>query len=123
MAIGTVRVGIVGVGNNAAPHRGPAYQRLPQVELTVCCATLLPRAEVGAQRLGIAKACADVGTMIRMQELDVVSICVPNDAHSQKALNAPTPARTSCAKSPWRKISSLPGRCATRLPARTGRPW
>ena len=41
MAIGTVRVGIVGVGNNAAPHRGPAYQRLPQVELTVCCATLL----------------------------------------------------------------------------------
>jgi len=33
MAEGTFREGIVGVGNNAAVHHVPAYQRLLQVDL------------------------------------------------------------------------------------------
>ena len=88
MAEGTFRVGIVGVGNNAAVHHVPAYQRLPQVALVACCATSLPRARLGAQRLGIPKAYADVGTMTRTEGLDAVSICSPNDAHYQNTLDA-----------------------------------
>jgi predicted dehydrogenase len=48
MAEGTLRVGIVGVGNNAAVH---------------------------------------VGTMIRAEGLDAVSICSPNDVHYQNTLD------------------------------------
>ena len=88
MAERRLRVGIVGVGNNAATHHIPAYRRLPQVELTACCATSLPRAQLGAERLGIPKAYADVGTMIRAEGLDAVSICSPNDAHHRNTLDA-----------------------------------
>jgi len=81
-------VGIVGVGNNAATHHMPAYRLLPNVELIACCATSVSRAQGGAHRLGLLKAYADVGTMIRAEGLDAVSICSPNDAHHQNTLDA-----------------------------------
>ncbi len=58
------------------------------MELIACCATSLSRPQAGAQRLGIPKAYADVGTMIRTESLDAVSICSPNDAHYQNTLDA-----------------------------------
>lgn len=88
MADRTLRVGIIGVGNNAATHHVPAYRLLPNVALMACCATSLLRAQAGAQRLGLPKAYADVGTMIRAESLDAVSICSPNDAHYQNTLDA-----------------------------------
>ena len=88
MPAGTLRVGIVGVGNNATTHHVPAYRLLPHVELIACCATSLSRAQAGAQRLGLPKAYADVGTMIRAEGLDAVSICSANDAHYQNTLDA-----------------------------------
>jgi predicted dehydrogenase len=89
MAAGTFRVGIVGVGNNAAVHHVPAYWQLPQVDLVACCGTSLPRAQFGAQRPGIPNPYDNVGTMIRAEGLDAVSICSPNDAHYQNTLDAP----------------------------------
>jgi predicted dehydrogenase len=88
MAERTLRVGIVGVGNNAATHHVPAYRLLPNVELVACCATSLSRAQAGAQRLGLPKAYADVGTMIQAESLDAVSVCSTNDAHYQNTLDA-----------------------------------
>ena len=88
MAEPTLRVGIVGVGNNAVTHHAPAYRLLPNVELIACCATSLSRAQAGAKRLGIPKAYADVGTMIRAESLDAVSVCSTNDAHYQNTLDA-----------------------------------
>jgi predicted dehydrogenase len=88
MADRALRVGIVGVGNNAATHHVPAYRLLPSVEVVACCATSLPHAQAGAKRLGIPKAYADVAMMIRTEGLDAVSICSPNDAHYQNTVDA-----------------------------------
>lgn len=82
-----LRVGIVGVGNNATTHHVPAYRLLSQVELLACCTPSLARAEEGAKRLGIPNAYTDVGTMIRAEGLDAVSVCSPNDAHHQNTLD------------------------------------
>ena len=99
MAERRLRVGIVGVGNNAATHHVPAYRLLPNVELIACCATSLSRAQAGAKRLGLPKAYADVETMIRAESLDAVSICSPNDAHYQNTLDAlDTGAHVLCEK-------------------------
>ena len=83
-----LRVGIVGVGNNAATHHVPAYRLLPQVELAACCATTSVRAQAGAERLGLPKAYTDVSTMIETEGLSAVSICSTNDAHYQNTLDA-----------------------------------
>jgi predicted dehydrogenase len=88
MSQGLLRVGIVGVGNNAASHHLPAYRLLPSIEVAACCATTPARAQAGAERLGIPKAYTDVGTMIRAERLDAVSICSTNDAHFQNTLDA-----------------------------------
>jgi predicted dehydrogenase len=83
-----LRVGIVGVGNNAATHHLPAYRLLPNVEVAACCATTPERAQAGAVRLGIPKAYTDVDAMIRGEKLDAVSICSTNDAHYQNTVDA-----------------------------------
>ena len=86
--IDRLRIGIVGVGNNAATHHLPAYRLLSNVEVVACCATTPERAQAGAVRLGIPKAYTDVGAMIRGERLDAVSICSTNDAHCQNTVDA-----------------------------------
>ncbi len=102
MAEGTLRVGIVGVGNNATVHHVPAFQRLPQVELVTCCAASLPRAQLSAHRLEILKVYADVGIMIWAEHLDAVTICSPNDAPIRTCWTPSMSTRMCYAKNIWR---------------------
>jgi predicted dehydrogenase len=88
MADHRLRVGLVGVGNNATTHHLPAYRLLSEVEMAACCATSLDRARAACQRLDIPAAYDDVTTMIRLERLDAVSICSTNDAHHRNTLDA-----------------------------------
>jgi predicted dehydrogenase len=88
MAEQRLRLGLVGVGNNAANHHLPAYRLLPEVEVAACCATSPERARAASQRLGIPGSYDDAATMIRSERLDAVIVCSTNDAHHRNTLDA-----------------------------------
>jgi predicted dehydrogenase len=90
MGEATIRLGLIGVGNNAVNHHLPAYRQLPGVEVAACCATSMDRAQAAARRLGIPAAYDDVATMIHQAQLHAVCVCSSNDAHHRNTLDALT---------------------------------
>ena len=85
-----LKVGIIGCGNISHSHT-QAYKNNPNVELIACCDINEQRAKDYAKSYGIPHAFGSVDEMLKMEELDAVSVCVWNNGHNPetiKALNA-----------------------------------
>jgi len=81
-----VRVGIAGLGGMGSTH-ARAYAALPNVQLVAGADPLPEQRESFAEQFG-AKVYEDHREMIRAECLDVVSICLPTDLHSESAVSA-----------------------------------
>lgn len=85
-----LKVAIVGCGSISHCHR-QAYQNNPNVELVAVCDQNKKRAEDYAKAYNIPHAFGDLDEMLKMDEIDAVSVCVWNNGHKPvtiKALNA-----------------------------------
>jgi UDP-N-acetyl-2-amino-2-deoxyglucuronate dehydrogenase len=83
----TYRAGIIGCGSIAAAHaRG--YQGAPGVELVAAADPLERARDALRERFGIPRAYADAEEMLRVEELDLVSICLWHPLHAPFTLLA-----------------------------------
>lgn len=79
-----VRVGLVGVGGIANGKHMPSLSKLDNVEMVAFCDVIEERAIKGAERYGTpdAKVFTDYRDLIALEDVDVVHVLTPNDAHS-----------------------------------------
>ena len=85
-----IRIGIVGTGGISHSHM-QAYNSLENVEVYAACDMNSERVKGFAEKYGIRHVFTDYHEMLRMKELDAVSVCVWNNAHAPvtiAALNA-----------------------------------
>ena len=85
-----LKVGIVGVGGISELHIA-GYRRNPNVELYAFCDINEKRLQEKGKKYGITRLYTDVNEMVKLEELDAVSVCTWNSAHAPctiAALNA-----------------------------------
>jgi predicted dehydrogenase len=83
-----LRVGIIGTGGIAQGAHIPGYQQTEGVELYAACDVIEDRARAMAEKFGIPHVFTDYEQMLRLPELDVVSVCTPPFAHKDAAIAA-----------------------------------
>ena len=83
-----VRVGIVGAGAIAQVSHFPAYHRMPGVKLTAVCDVDLAKARRVASRYNVPHVLESFEELARLDDVDVVDICLPNHLHAPATLAA-----------------------------------
>jgi predicted dehydrogenase len=76
-----LKVGIIGSGGIAQGAHIPGYQNTPGVQLYAACDVLEDRAKAMAEKFDIPHVFTDYEEMLKLPELDVVSVCTPPFAH------------------------------------------
>ncbi|MCU9615108.1 Gfo/Idh/MocA family oxidoreductase [Caldibacillus lycopersici] len=86
----TLKVGVIGCGSIARYRHLPEYHANKNVEIVAVCDIVPERAEEMAKQYG-ATAYTDYQELVNLENLDAVSVCLPNYLHapvSIAALNA-----------------------------------
>lgn len=83
-----MRVGVIGAGAIATLGHIPGLQKVDGVEVAAVCDANEGRARVVARRFGIQSAHADYRKMLAEEELDAVTVGVPNALHAPVVLAA-----------------------------------
>lgn len=85
-----IKVGIIGVGNIAESHIN-GYLQNPDVELYAFCDINEERLKQKGEKFGVTRLFTDKNEMLKLEEIDAVSVCTWNAAHAEctiAALNA-----------------------------------
>ena len=87
--MGKIRIGIIGTGGIAGAHMA-GYKALKQVECIACCDLDIEKARAFAQRHDIPQENVfdSYEAMLKMQEIDAVSVCTWNAAHAPATIAA-----------------------------------
>lgn len=83
-----LKVAVIGCGNIAKSAHIPAYEKNTDVELVYFCDIIPERAEEAAAKHGSGKAVTDYRVVLADPEVDAVSVCTPNNVHSEIAIAA-----------------------------------
>lgn len=85
-----LKIGIIGVGNISNEHIN-AYLNNPNVELYAFCDVNEKQLSVMSEKYGVTRTFTDKDEMLKLPEIDAVSVCTWNSAHAEctiAALNA-----------------------------------
>ncbi|MDM5197950.1 Gfo/Idh/MocA family oxidoreductase [Fictibacillus enclensis] len=85
--MGKLKIGVIGCGTIAKYRHLPEYDANPEVELVAVCDLEPERAEAYAEQYG-AKALTDYNELLQIEELDAVSVCLPNYLHAPVTIDA-----------------------------------
>ncbi len=75
-----LKVGVVGVGFAGRAHI-EGYKNVEDADLIAICDVSKERADEAAAKYGIPKAFNSVEEMLKLEELDAISVCLPNALH------------------------------------------
>ena len=81
-----IKVAIIGCGTIANSAHIPAYMKNKYAEITYFCDILEDRAIKAAEEFG-GKAVNDYRELLHNADVDVVSVCTPNNVHAQIAID------------------------------------
>jgi predicted dehydrogenase len=82
-----IKVGIIGTGSISGVHI-TGYKALSNVELHAVCDINESRARACAERNGIKHIFTDYNEMLKLEELDAVSVCTWNNVHAPASIAA-----------------------------------
>ncbi len=85
-----IKIGVIGTGSISNEHIG-AYLKNPDVELYAFCDINEQRVKDMAEKYGVTRTFTDMHEMLKLEEIDAVSVCTWNSQHapcSIAALNA-----------------------------------
>lgn len=82
-----IKVGIIGTGNISNEHI-KAYLKNPNVELYAFCDINEKNLKQMSETYGVTRTFTDMNEMLKLSEIDAVSICVWNSAHAPCAIAA-----------------------------------
>ena len=83
-----IRVGVIGCGTIANSAHIPAYLKNEEAEIRYFCDIIPERAEKAVKDYGCGVAVTDYHDVINDPEIDAVSVCTPNKAHSEITIAA-----------------------------------
>lgn len=84
-----LKYGIIGTGNIAMGKHLPGYAALNQdVEIVAACDINMNALDTAAKKFNIPKITTDYKELLTMDEIDFVSICLPNYLHAPVAIEA-----------------------------------
>lgn len=85
-----IKIGIIGCGGISGAHLS-GYEECEDVELYAFCDIKVERAKEYGEKYNVSRIFEDYNEMLKLPELDAVSVCVPNALHAPitiAALNA-----------------------------------
>ncbi len=82
-----IKVAIIGTGSISNEHI-KAYQKNPNVELYAFCDLDEERVKSMAEQYGVTRTFTDMNEMLKLEEIDAVSVCTWNSAHAPCAIAA-----------------------------------
>ena len=82
-----VRVGMVGTGGIADMHIA-CLKKIPGVEIVAACDIKESVAEAAAEKHDIPHVFTDYKKLLKLKEIDAVSVCTPNFFHAEPAIAA-----------------------------------
>jgi len=82
-----IGVAVIGCGTIANSAHIPAYMKNPEVEIAYFCDIRPERAEEAVRRYGTGEAVRDYRDILNSDRVDAVSVCTPNNVHSQIAID------------------------------------
>lgn len=85
-----IKIGIIGTGNIADIHLG-AYAKNSNVEIYALCDINEERVKTMGEKYGVTRIFTDINEMLKLKEIDAVSVCTWNSQHAPctiAALNA-----------------------------------
>jgi predicted dehydrogenase len=82
-----IKVGIIGAGGISRVHI-EGYQKCPNVEVLAICDVVPERAEAQAKQFNIPNWFDSVGKLLRIKEIDAVTVCTPNIDHKRSTIRA-----------------------------------
>jgi UDP-N-acetylglucosamine 3-dehydrogenase len=85
--MGKIKVGVIGCGSIARRRHLIEYAANEQVDIVAVCDIVEERANEMAQRYG-AKAFADYKELLQLEEIDAISVCLPNYLHAPVSIAA-----------------------------------
>jgi predicted dehydrogenase len=85
---GVIKVGIIGAGGIARGAHIPSYQRLKDVEIMAVCDINEEAAKQAAKDFNIPRVFSDYNDLLKLRELDAVSVCTPNAFHAPATIAA-----------------------------------
>src|SRR5262249_49838468 len=87
MRNGKVGVGIIGSQFIAEIH-AESFRHVPDAEAVAVAYPTRAHVEAFAQRHGIPKALTDYRDLLALAEVDMVTLCLPNDLHCRATVDA-----------------------------------
>lgn len=82
-----LRVAVIGCGSIAKHRHLPEYHNNPNVEIVAVCDIVEERAQETARKY-FANAHTDYGKLLSSEEIDAVSVCLPNYLHAPVSIAA-----------------------------------
>jgi predicted dehydrogenase len=78
-----MKVAVIGCGTIANAQHIPAYMNNDKVEIKYFCDIIPERAEGAVKKYGCGTAVADYREVLADKEIEAISVCTPNKAHSE----------------------------------------
>lgn len=85
-----IKIGVIGTGSISNVHLS-SYQKNPNVEIYALCDINEDRVKAAAEKYGVKRIYTDMHEMLKLEEIDAVSVCTWNSQHAPctiAALNA-----------------------------------
>ncbi|GIO23842.1 Gfo/Idh/MocA family protein [Oceanobacillus sp. J11TS1] len=83
----TLNIAVIGCGSIAKHRHLPEYAQNEQVNIAAVCDIVPERAEAAADKYH-AKAYTDYKTLLKEENIDAVSVCLPNYLHAPVSIDA-----------------------------------
>ncbi len=83
-----IKVAVIGCGTIANAAHIPSYMNNPDVEIKYFCDIRLERAQQAAKEYGVGQAIDDYKKVLEDPDIIAVSICTPNNVHSEISIAA-----------------------------------
>jgi myo-inositol 2-dehydrogenase/D-chiro-inositol 1-dehydrogenase len=85
---GTVKVGLIGAGFVGDIHAHSIKQFVPEAEVVAVASATPGKADAFARERGIPRGFADYRELLRVDEVEMVLVAVPNDLHAEITIAA-----------------------------------
>lgn len=82
-----IKIGIIGTGNIADIHLG-AYAKNPDIEIYALCDINEERVKTMGKKYGVSRIFTDMNEMLKLKEIDAVSVCTWNSQHAPCTITA-----------------------------------
>ena len=101
-----MKIGIIGCGTIANNAHIPSYMNNAKAEIKYFCDIIPERAEAAVEKYNCGIAVTDYKEVLNDPEIEAVSICTPNKAHSEIAIEALNAGKNVLCEKPAARVFS-----------------